>query len=153
MSSIVDRLSVLLLLAVFAAASANAIPPAAGDAAFEARVRSLASELRCLVCQNQTIADSNADLAVDLKNHIREKLREGQSESQIIDFMVERYGEFVLYRPRLNAATALLWWGPLLLLAAGLATLYRNLLRHAQRGEAQQRTSACSSHGDPEYWY
>jgi cytochrome c-type biogenesis protein CcmH len=151
MSSIVSRLSALLLLAVFAAAPVNATPPAAGDAAFEARVRRVASELRCLVCQNQTIADSNADLAIDLKNHIREKLREGQSESQIIDFMIERYGEFVLYRPRLNAATALLWSGPLLLLAIGLIALYRNLLRHAERAEAQQRDSACSSHGDPEH--
>jgi cytochrome c-type biogenesis protein CcmH len=65
--------------------------------------------------------------------------------------MVERYGEFVLYRPRLNAATALLWSGPLLLLAIGLIALYRNLLRHAERAEAQQRDSACSSHGDPEH--
>ncbi len=94
----------------------------AADPALEARVMVVAEELRCLVCQNETIAASHADLAVDLRKQIRTKLREGQSERQILDFMVERYGEFVLYRPALKATTVLLWVGPFaLLLIAGFA--------------------------------
>ena len=81
----------------------------------------LAEELRCLVCQNQTLADSHAALAVDLKNRIRELLREGRTEREVLDFMVQRYGDFVLYRPPLRAATALLWAGPFILLALGIA--------------------------------
>jgi cytochrome c-type biogenesis protein CcmH len=95
--------------------------PSAADPALEARVMVVAEELRCLVCQNETIAASHADLAVDLRKQIRTKLSEGQSERQILDFMVERYGDFVLYRPRLSATTVLLWVGPFaLLLVAGV---------------------------------
>jgi cytochrome c-type biogenesis protein CcmH len=94
--------------------------PLAADPALEARVMDIANELRCLVCQNETIAASHADLAVDLRKQIRVKLAEGQSERQILDFMVARYGEFVLYRPPLKASTVLLWAGPFaLLLVAG----------------------------------
>jgi cytochrome c-type biogenesis protein CcmH len=89
----------------------------------------LSNELRCLVCQNQTIADSSAPLAEDLRNQVREKMRQGASDSQIIDFMVERYGDFVLYRPPFKATTFLLWFGPLLLLAAGSIVLLRRLVR------------------------
>jgi cytochrome c-type biogenesis protein CcmH len=103
--------------------------PAAADPALEQRVMTLAAELRCLVCQNQTIADSNAPLAEDLRNQVREKMRQGSSDSQIIDFMVERYGDFVLYRPPVKATTLLLWFGPLLLVAAGLLVLLRRLRR------------------------
>jgi cytochrome c-type biogenesis protein CcmH len=106
---------------------AGEAPPATDDPALEARVNALASELRCLVCQNQTIAESNAGLAVDLKNQVRERLQKGESESQIIDFMVARYGDFVLYRPPFKMTTLLLWIGPLLLVLAGLAVLYRRL--------------------------
>jgi len=81
----------------------------------------LAEELRCLVCQNQTIADSNAPLAVDLRNQIRGQIGQGRSDEQIRDYMVERYGDFVLYRPRFHANTALLWLGPPLLVLGGLA--------------------------------
>ncbi|MFT3857172.1 MAG: cytochrome c-type biogenesis protein CcmH [Aquabacterium sp.] len=90
------------------------------------RVNRLASELRCLVCQNQTIADSHAELAVQLKNEVRQQLSRGASEDQVRDFMVSRYGEFVLYRPPVNRHTWLLWGGPavLLLLGAGLAAAY-----------------------------
>lgn len=97
----------------------------AADPALEARVMKVAEELRCLVCQNETIAASHADLAVDLRKQIRIKLSQGQSEQQILDFMVERYGDFVLYRPRLSATTLLLWAGPfvLLLTAAGVLGL------------------------------
>jgi cytochrome c-type biogenesis protein CcmH len=93
------------------------------DPALEKRVRELSSELRCLVCQNQTLADSNAPLALDLRNQVREQLKSGKSERDVIDFLVARYGDFVLYRPPLKASTALLWAGPFLLLAVGLALL------------------------------
>ena len=91
------------------------------DPILEKRVMALAEELRCLVCQNQTLADSHAGLAVDLKNRIRELLREGKTEREVLDFMVQRYGDFVLYRPPLRSATALLWAGPFILLALGVA--------------------------------
>ena len=99
------------------------------DAALEKRLVHLTEQLRCLVCQNQTIADSTADLAVDLKNEVREKLARGESDQQIIDFMVARYGEFVLYRPPVKGATWALWFGPLLLLVAGLVVLGVRLRR------------------------
>src|SRR5918998_2772019 len=85
----------------------------------EKRVNALAEELRCLVCQNQTLADSNAPLAVDLRNQIREQLQAGKSERDVIDFMVARYGDFLLYRPPFKASTAALRLGPFLLLALG----------------------------------
>ena len=120
---------VLLVLAPVHAAWAGEAKPAAEDPALEARVNALANELRCLVCQNQTLADSNAPLAVDLRNQIREKMQQGASEGDIIGFMVERYGDFVLYRPPFNAATALLWAGPFLLLLGGFFLLFRRLRR------------------------
>ena len=101
----------------------------AADVALEKRVTALSAELRCLVCQNQTIADSNAPLAVDLKNQVREKLASGMSERDIIDFMVARYGDFVLYRPPVKATTTLLWFGPPLLLLVGLWLFVRTVLR------------------------
>ncbi len=101
------------------------------DAALEQRVQRISEELRCLVCQNQTIADSSADLAVDLKNQVREKLKQGVSEKDIITFMTERYGDFVLYRPPVKATTWLLWFGPGLLLVAGLVALFMRLRRRA----------------------
>jgi cytochrome c-type biogenesis protein CcmH/NrfF len=88
------------------------------DPALEARVQAVAAELRCLVCQNQNLADSHAELALDLKNQVREQLRAGRTSEQVVAFMTERYGDFVRYRPPFNAATALLWLGPALLLVA-----------------------------------
>jgi cytochrome c-type biogenesis protein CcmH len=93
------------------------------------RTAALADELRCLVCQNQTLADSNAPLAVDLRNQIRDQLSKGASESEVREFMVARYGDFVLYRPPLKASTVALWLGPFALLVAGLALLWRRLRR------------------------
>ena len=93
------------------------------------RVGALASELRCLVCQNQTLADSNAPLAVDLRNQIREQLAAGKSEQEVTDFMVARYGDFVLYRPPLKATTVALWVGPFAFLAFGIWLLARRLAR------------------------
>jgi len=95
----------------------------------EKRTAALAQELRCLVCQNQTLADSNAPLAVDLRNQIREQLASGKSERDVKEYMVARYGDFVLYRPPFNAATALLWAGPFLLLLGGFFLLFRRLRR------------------------
>ncbi len=95
----------------------------------EKRTAALAQELRCLVCQNQTLADSNAPLAVDLRNQIREQLAAGKSERDVKDYLVARYGDFVLYRPPFNATTALLWAGPFLLLLGGFFLLVRRLRR------------------------
>ena len=117
----------------------------AQDAQLDRRVTNLAHELRCLVCQNQTLAESNAPLAVDLRNQIREQLAAGKSESQVVDFMVERYGDFVLYRPPFKATTVLLWAGPFLFLLAGFYFLARYLRRRevpAPRLSAEDRARA-----------
>ena len=109
--------------------AAKVAPNTSTDPALEARMMVIAEELRCLVCQNETIAASNADLAVDLKNQIRIKLNEGQSQKQILDFMVSRYGDFVLYRPPLKTTTVLLWAGPFVLLAIAVLMLILNVRR------------------------
>ena len=116
-----------LSLALSFALHAKEAAPAAADPQLEKRAMSLAEELRCLVCQNQTIADSNAPLAVDLREQVREKLKQGQSDAEIIDYMVQRYGDFVRYRPPVKAATLLLWFGPAVLLLVGLFVLVRRL--------------------------
>ncbi|WP_456093830.1 cytochrome c-type biogenesis protein [Orrella marina] len=92
----------------------------------------IASELRCLVCQNESIAASRADLAVDLRQQIREQIHAGQTDQEIRAYMVDRYGDFILYRPPLQATTILLWFGPLLLLVFGLLVLTLTL-RHRMR--------------------
>ena len=99
------------------------------DPGLDKRVAALAVELRCLVCQNQTLADSNAPLAVDLRNQIREQLKQGASEQDVIDFMVARYGDFVLYKPPFKASTLALWLGPFVLLALGVWALLRQIAR------------------------
>jgi cytochrome c-type biogenesis protein CcmH len=98
----------------------------------EERVTALSNELRCLVCQNQTLADSNAPLAVDLRNTIREQLAKGASEREVVDFMTARYGDFVLYRPPLKASTLLLWAGPFLLLAFGVFLLVKRVRKRPE---------------------
>ena len=117
------RLARLLLFLACGAAGAQE------DPALEKRVRDLSGELRCLVCQNQTLADSNAPLAVDLRNQVREQLKSGRSERDVIDFLVARYGDFVLYRPPLKASTVLLWAGPFVLMAIGLGLLVLRVRR------------------------
>ncbi len=107
----------------FDVAHAREAIPESPDPALEARMVHVTSELRCLVCQNQTIADSHADLAVDLRNQVREQLRAGRSDAEIIDYMTARYGDFVLYRPPFKATTVLLWLGPALMLGGGLLVL------------------------------
>src|SRR5688572_1581846 len=117
----------LCALLALPSAFAGEAAPAAADPELEARVMHLSSELRCLVCQNQSLADSHAELAVDLKNQVREKMRAGMSDREIVDFMVARYGDFVLYRPPMKASTLALWFGPFILLIAGLAALFYRL--------------------------
>jgi len=106
----------------------------------EKRTAALAHELRCLVCQNQTLADSNAPLAVDLRNQIREQLAAGRSERDVREFMVARYGDFVLYKPPFKATTLLLWGGPFLLLGLGIFLLLRRIRRRP--GEARELSEA-----------
>jgi cytochrome c-type biogenesis protein CcmH len=119
-----------LVLALCAASAMGAeAAPAAADPALEKRVMALSEELRCLVCQNQTIADSHAELAIDLRNQVREQLASGRSERQVTDYMVQRYGDFVLYRPPVKAITWLLWFGPFALLIGGVALLGMKLGR------------------------
>ena len=111
---------------------AREAPSAAANPEIESRMMALSAELRCLVCQNQTIADSHAGLAEDLRQQIREMLGKGMSERQILDYMTERYGDFVLYRPPFKPSTVLLWVGPALLMAGALGALLI-VLRRRQR--------------------
>jgi cytochrome c-type biogenesis protein CcmH len=106
--------------------------PTADDPALEARMLAITGELRCLVCQNQTIADSHADLAVDLRQEVRELLQRGQTPEQIRRYMTDRYGDFVLYRPPLKATTAVLWLAPAALLAIALIALAVVIRRRAR---------------------
>lgn len=108
---------------------------ASANPELEARMMAVAGELRCLVCQNQTIADSHADLALDLRQQIREMLARGQNERQILDYMTQRYGDFVLYRPPFKATTVLLWLGPAGLLVLALGTLVIVLRRRQRLGD------------------
>ncbi len=118
-----------LLMSVPSLLVAGEAEPVAEDPVLEATVMSISEELRCLVCQNQTIADSDAPLAVDLRREVRDMVKQGMGEEQIVSFMEERYGDFVRYRPAFKASTLLLWIGPLLLFTIALAVLYFNLLR------------------------
>lgn len=115
----------------------------AADPVAEKRLQALSEELRCLVCQNQTIADSNAELAQDLRTEVRTMIKDGKSDKEIVDFMVTRYGDFVLYRPPVKGITLLLWGGPVALLLLGLFLLQRYLRQRAKRViEAEQPLSA-----------
>ncbi|MHB1200210.1 MAG: cytochrome c-type biogenesis protein [Polaromonas sp.] len=130
------RALLLLCLALAGSAlQAREAESASANPELEARMMAVAGELRCLVCQNQTIADSNADLAVDLRQQIREMLARGQSERQILDYMTQRYGDFVLFRPPFKTTTALLWLGPAGLLVLALGTLFIVLRRRQRLGD------------------
>ena len=114
----------------------------AADPVAEKRLQGLSEELRCLVCQNQTIADSNAELAQDLRHEIRGMIAAGKSDKEIIDFMVARYGDFVLYRPPVKGITLLLWGGPIALMLLGLFALQRYLRQRTRRMGEDQPLSA-----------
>ena len=125
----------VILLALLASGTlfAREAPPLAADPAVEKRMVSITEDMRCLVCQNESLAASQADLAVDLRREIREMIKQGKSDKEIKDFMVSRYGDFVLYRPPVMASTYLLWFGPFLLLAIGLAALVVYLRRRGSQ--------------------
>jgi cytochrome c-type biogenesis protein CcmH len=106
-----------------------------GNANNEQRVRQLEEKLRCLVCQNQSLADSNAELAGDLRREVREQVAAGRSDQQIVDYLVQRYGDFVLYEPPFKSTTALLWLGPFVLLAAAALALVVTLRRRRRAPE------------------
>jgi cytochrome c-type biogenesis protein CcmH len=131
--------ALIVALCCFLAAAADA-PPVAEDPALEKRVMRLASELRCLVCQNQSIADSNADLAADLRNQVRELLKAGKTETEVREFMVQRYGDFVLYKPPVKSTTMLLWVGPFVLLAVAIVVFGLGLRRRHGRIDEQELT-------------
>ena len=125
-----------LLALLTALALANEAKPVAANPALEKRVMAIAEELRCLVCQNETIAASTAPLAVDLKKQVREMLEQGLSDKDILGYMVQRYGDFVLYRPPVKVTTWLLWFGPFVLLIGGLVILGLKLSRRRTQPDA-----------------
>lgn len=127
-----SRLACGIALAAFALVTAATKMDMPADAAFDARLKKLESELRCLVCQNQTLADSNATLAEDLRREVRDLALAGRSDDEIRAYLVARYGDFVLYDPPLKRTTWLLWIGPFALLAGG-AALWWTILRRRER--------------------
>ena len=131
-------IALLLGLIFLGTALAREAPPADPNPALEKRTLELTEQLRCLVCQNQSIAESHADLAIDLKNQVREKLKQGQSEQQIIDYMVARYGDFVLYKPPVMASTVPLWFGPFALLLVALGVLFYYIVRRRRSTPSQE---------------
>lgn len=134
----IRRLLVALLLS-FSAISFAADKPS--DPATEARLKQLSTELRCLVCQNSTLADSDADLAQDLRNEIRKLMESGKTDQEIIDFLVARYGDFVTFRPPVNASTALLWFGPFVMLLIGAITLIVVLKKRSALIASEEKSS------------
>ena len=135
-------IAVALLATVPAAAFAKEAAPAADDPVLEQRLMTLAGELRCLVCQNQTLADSQAELAADMRNEIRMQMRRGASDQDVVAYLVARYGDFVLYRPPLKAKTLLLWSGPAILLLIGVFLLMRSLARRRKHAVEEPLTEA-----------
>ena len=117
----------LLLFSLTCTVAAQTAQPLAEDPELEKRLLALSQELRCLVCQNETLAESRAGIAEDLRREIREQMKAGKTDREIIAFLTARYGDFVLYRPRVTPTTYLLWFGPFVLLAIGLVFLYRQL--------------------------
>lgn len=149
----------LTVVLVCVAPLAAAIDPVAfDDPAHDARYRALLEELRCVVCQNQTLAESNAPLAVDLREQVRVRIEAGASDREIVEYLTARYGDFVLYRPPLNAVTALLWFSPLLLLLVGSVFAWRLLrapptarpLDPAERSRVRTLLGGRSNDSDPD---
>src|SRR5688572_12060964 len=131
----VERLVLLIafvLAAALGVAQAKDAAPVAADPVLEARMQRIAIELRCLVCQNQTIADSPAGLSDDLRRDIREQLQRGATDQQVVQYMTDRYGDFIRYRPPVKGSTMALWIGPAVLLVLGIAVLVIALRRRAK---------------------
>ena len=147
------RLGLAIALLAASAVHAGEARPLADDPALEARMMAVADTLRCVVCQNETVAASHAELARDLRAQIRQQLQMGRSERQVQEFMVARYGEFVLYRPPLQPSTLALWLGPFALLALAALAWWRHLRRAAGAARHGGPTSAVapppSSSGAP----
>jgi len=148
---------VLSLLIACSPGFAREAAPTAADIVVEKRMVAISEELRCLVCQNESLAGSQADLAKDLRREIREQIAQGKSDKEILDFMTGRYGDFVRYRPPLKGTTFLLWFGPFLLLVAGIAALAIILRRRGKRvaeatlsAEEQNRAEALLRLGEEE---
>lgn len=130
-------LALFLALQMAGAAHAGEAPPLAEDPVVEQRLIAISEELRCLVCQNESLAGSRADLALDLRREIRALIKAGKTDQDIMNFMVSRYGDFVRYRPPVNPTTWLLWFGPFLLLIGAVVVLVR-MVRGSQRGAVPQ---------------
>ena len=141
---------VLCLSSMVGVIQAKDAPPVASDPALEARMQKIAVELRCLVCQNQTIADSPAGLSDDLRREIREQLLRGATDEQVVQYMTDRYGDFIRYRPPLKASTAALWVGPIVLLVGGLAVLVVVLRRRTRLAPERFEPDALDDDGNPE---
>ena len=135
-------ITAMLAITLFAFSAAATEPTNYRSAAEETRFRALATSLRCVMCQNETLADSSAPIAHDLRREILELMRTGKSDAQIRDYLVARYGEFVLYAPRVEPTTWLLWFGPLLLLLIGLGTVIVIVRRRAAKTDPRMRDSA-----------
>lgn len=118
-------LLLLCLLPAWAIAQVRVEDKPSDDPVIEERLAKLSHELRCLQCQNQTLADSPSDLAADMRREIREQMKAGRSDKEIVAFLTDRYGQFILYRPRVSPLTYLLWFGPFVLLLVGLVVLFR----------------------------
>ncbi|MCE4552909.1 cytochrome c-type biogenesis protein [Roseateles cellulosilyticus] len=147
-------LAALLCLALTATVHADVARPLAEDPVVEARLLQIAQEVRCLVCQNESLAASQADLANDLRREIRAQIRQGKTDAQIMEFLVSRYGNFVRYRPPFNTTTLLLWLGPFVAMLAGVCALLVMLHRRhvvppaALTDEERRRAAALLNGGD-----
>ncbi|MDR0182351.1 cytochrome c-type biogenesis protein CcmH [Lysobacter sp. UC] len=135
----------------FAQVATDATPLAFTGAAEEKRFHALVSELRCVMCQNQSLADSNAQIAVDLRREVLDLMRHGKSDAEIKDFLVARYGEFVLYRPQVESKTWLLWFGPALVLLAG-GIVVAGAVRRRARASGQAIAPATDDRNEEQEW-
>jgi len=158
MTSIASRqtlISLLLLLGIFTAQAAI-VAFDFDDPAKEARFRKFSEELRCLVCQNQSLADSNAELALDLRRELYKMIQNDATDEEIISFMVDRYGDFVLYKPPVKPVTWMLWFGPFVLIVIGLVILVRVIRNTGKQAateispEEQKRLDALLKNGNEE---
>jgi len=134
-------LLLLCLLASFAMAQVQTEDQPSDDPVIEQRLAKLSHELRCLQCQNQTLADSPSDLAADLRREIRAQMKAGKSDQEIIAFLTQRYGQFILYRPRVSPLTYLLWFGPFVFLLGGLVVLFRYIKQRRDQITEQPLTA------------